>query len=122
MANAPLTSWKWLTVRCGWDARPVSGTLDRMAAKKGRSTVGSLIQGGAYLIALLLVAHIVFQLFGFPAETGLARSVQQAAEPLALFFPGLVDVSYASLQLMADFGLAALFWMLLGGVLAKVFG
>lgn len=106
----------------GWDGARRCGTLDHMAAHKGRSTVATLFQGAGFLLALLLVAHIVFVLFDFPTETKVASSVAQAAEPLALFFPGLIHAPVDSLQVIADYGLAAMFWMLLGGLLAKVFG
>ncbi|MGP4018381.1 hypothetical protein [Saccharopolyspora sp. 5N708] len=93
-----------------------------MAGKKGQSGIGALINGAGFLLAVLLVLHIVFVLTGFPAENGLASSVAQAAEPLALFFPGLVPVRGEFLQVLVDYGLAAAFWVLLCGVLARVFG
>jgi hypothetical protein len=93
-----------------------------MAAKKGQSGVATLINGAGLLLAVLLVLHIVFVLTGFPSENGLANSVAQAAEPLALFFPGLVQAPGEALQVLLDYGLAAAFWVLLCGVLARVFG
>jgi hypothetical protein len=93
-----------------------------MAEKKGRSGVATLIQGIGFLLAALLIMHIVFVLFKIPTESGLARSVGQAANPLALFFPGLVDAHNAALQVLVDFGLAAGFWVLLAGLLARIFG
>ncbi|QIZ35484.1 hypothetical protein [Saccharopolyspora sp. ASAGF58] len=93
-----------------------------MAAKKGRSAVAALINGAGFLFAALLVLHIVFVVTGFPAENGLAQSVAQAAEPLALFFPGLVQAPGEVLQVLLDYGLAAVFWVLVGGGLARVFG
>jgi hypothetical protein len=93
-----------------------------MAAKKGRSGAASLINGVGFLLAALLVMHIVFVLFRFPAQTGLAQSVGQAATPLALFFPGLIDAHNPILQVFLDFGLAAAFWIAVAGLLAKIFG
>ncbi|MBB5154071.1 hypothetical protein [Saccharopolyspora phatthalungensis] len=93
-----------------------------MAAKTGRSGVATLINGAGFLLAVLLVLHIVFVLTGFAAENGLAQSVAQAAEPLVLFFPGLVHAKSEVLQVLLDYGLAAAFWVLLCGVLARVFG
>ncbi|WP_019855937.1 hypothetical protein [Actinopolyspora mortivallis] len=95
-----------------------------MASNKTNSgsAVATLFQGAGFLLAVLLVAHTVFVLFDFQPEGRLAQSVRQAAEPLALFFPGLVDAPTPELQILLDYGLAALFWMLLGGLLARVFG
>lgn len=92
-----------------------------MAEKKGQSGVATLINGVGFLLATLLVLHIVFVLFKFPSETNLAQSVGQAAEPLALFFPGLVQAQNETMQVLADFGLAAAFWILLAGLLGRVF-
>lgn len=96
-----------------------------MAAKKGKkgqSGVATLINGAGFLVAVILVLHAVFVLVEMPAGAGLARSVEQAAVPLALFFPGLVDAPGHVLQVLLDFGLAALFWMVVAGLLSRVFG
>ncbi|MEV0057069.1 hypothetical protein AB0H34_42095 [Saccharopolyspora shandongensis] len=93
-----------------------------MAGKKGRSGVATLLNGAGFLLAAMLVLHILFVVTGFPAENGLARSVAQAAEPLALFFPGLVQAPAEVLQVLLDYGLAAVFWVLVGGLLARMFG
>lgn len=93
-------------------------------ANKGKSPSGvaTLIQAAGFLIAVILVLHTVFVLFDFPVQQGLAESVGRAAGPLALFFPGLIDAPSAALQVLLDFGLAAAFWMVLAGVLARVIG
>lgn len=93
-----------------------------MATKKGSSAVATLISGFAFLLAAILVLHVVFVLFGFPASTELAQSVEQAAGGLALFFPGLIHTPDPVSQVLADYGLAAGFWVLLGGLLARIFG
>ncbi|MGJ7908921.1 hypothetical protein ACOQFL_20840 [Actinopolyspora sp. H202] len=95
-----------------------------MAAKKtgSGSALATLLQGVGFLLAVVLVAHTVFVLFDFQAEGQLAQSVARAAEPLALFFPGLIDAPSHVLQVLLDYGLAAMFWMLLGGLLGRIFG
>ncbi|ASU77138.1 hypothetical protein CDG81_01065 [Actinopolyspora erythraea] len=95
-----------------------------MAAKKTNSgsALATLLQGIGFLLAVLLVAHTVFVLFDFQPEGQLAQSVARAAEPLALFFPGLIDAPSRVLQVLLDYGLAAMFWMLLGGLLARILG
>ncbi len=92
-----------------------------MAAKKGSSGVAVLLNGAGFLVAVLMVMHILFVLVDVP-NTQLADSVGQAAVPLALFFPGLIDTPSPVLQVLVDFGLAAAFWMLAGAALAKALG
>lgn len=93
-----------------------------MAAKKGPSGVATLINGAGFLLAAMLVMHILFVVTGIRSENGLVNSVAEAAVPLALFFPGLVDAQHEVLQVIADFGLAAVFWVLVAGLLARAFG
>lgn len=93
-----------------------------MAAKKGSSVTATLFHGVGFLLAAILVLHIVFELTHFPAQPALVASVKQAAVPLSLFFRGLVDAPTRALQVLVDFGLAAAFWVLVGGILARVFG
>ena len=96
-----------------------------MAAKKGTSgtsAVATLISGIGFLLAAILVLHIVFVLFGVPESTGLAQSVEQASGGLALFFPGLVHAPDPVSQVLADYGLPAAFWVLVSGLLGRVFG
>jgi hypothetical protein len=95
-----------------------------MAAKgkKSQSATASLINAVGFFAAAVLVLHLVFVLFRVPEQSALAQLVERTATPLALFFPGLVDAHNASMQVLLDFGLAALFWILLAGVFAKIFG
>ncbi|WP_243791027.1 hypothetical protein [Saccharopolyspora gloriosae] len=93
-----------------------------MAANKGRSGIATLINGAGFVLAVILVLHLVLVLFDLPSENGLAESVGNAAEPLALFFPGLIQTTNAQLQLLFDYGLAAAFWVLVASLLARVFG
>ncbi len=92
-----------------------------MSDKKGPSAVASLIHAVGFALAALLVLHIVFVLFHTPANVHLAQSVDEAAVPLALFFPGLVHAPNHVMQVLLDFGLAAGFWILVAGIIAKVF-
>lgn len=100
----------------------MAGRLKIMAAKKGRSGVGTLITGVGFVFAVILVLHIISVLFALPGENGFIDSVHQAAEPLALFFPGLVQAGNPQLQMLLDYGLAAAFWVLVTSLLARAFG
>ncbi|MER7076586.1 hypothetical protein SAMN05421805_11985 [Saccharopolyspora antimicrobica] len=93
-----------------------------MAAKKGSGGIAVLFQGAGFLFAAVLVMHLLFILTGFAGDGKFVGSVAQAAEPLALFFPGLLSVDFPVLQVLLDYGLAACFWVLVGGLLGRVFG
>ncbi len=93
-----------------------------MAQKSSRSGLAAVINAAGFVLAAILVLHIVFVLFRIPSENNLSQSVEQAAVPLALFFPGLIDGHDQVTQVLLDFGLAAGFWVLLSGALARLFG
>jgi hypothetical protein len=95
---------------------------DHMAAKKRQSAVASLINGVGFLLAALLVLHIVLVLFRIPMESPFAHAVEGMAVPLALFFPGMVHVPNEVLQVLVAYGLAAAFWIVVAGVAARIFG
>lgn len=100
-----------------------AGQTDHMAAKKkGPSSIASMLNGVGFLLAALLVMHIVLVLFRIPPESPFARAIERVAVPLALFFPGMVDAHNAQLQVLVDYGLAAIFWIVVAGVLAKIIG
>ncbi len=96
-----------------------------MAAKKGKkgqSPVATLINGAGFLVAVILVLHAVFVLVDIPSAAGLESSVAEAAVPLSLFFPGLVDAPGHVVQVLLDFGLAAGFWLVVAALLSRLFG
>jgi hypothetical protein len=93
-----------------------------MAGKKGSSGFASMIQGVGFLLAALMVMHVILVLFRIPVESPFAKAVERVSGPLALFFPGLVQMHNAVLQVLVDYGLAAVFWIVVAGVIAKIAG
>lgn len=91
-------------------------------AKARRSVFGTVISYAGFAVAVVLVAHIVFVIFGAPGDTQLVSTVARVADVVALFFPGLIAVGDPTLQVITDFGLAAVFWVLVANVLARVLG
>jgi hypothetical protein len=47
------------------------------------------------------------------------KFVQSLAEPLALFFPGLFATGNYNLDVFLNYGLAAVFWLVVTGLLAR---
>jgi hypothetical protein len=105
------------------DSSMRAGQTDHMAAKKkGPSSIASMLNGVGFLLAALLVMHVVLVLFRIPAESPFAQAVERVAVPLALFFPGMIVVHNAVLQVLVDYGLAAAFWIVVAAVFAKIVG
>ncbi|MGB3440788.1 MAG: hypothetical protein WBA97_18730 [Actinophytocola sp.] len=58
-------------------------------------------------------------LFGANATNAFFRFIQSMAEPLALFFPGLFTFANKALETIVNYGLAAVFWLVLAGLIAR---
>ncbi|GAA1338789.1 hypothetical protein GCM10009660_22320 [Catellatospora bangladeshensis] len=78
-----------------------------------------MISGVGVVFALIEVLYILMILFGANQANAFFRFVQQLAEPLALFFPGLFQLDDANLGVIVNYGLAAVFWLVVTGVLAR---
>jgi hypothetical protein len=66
------------------------------------------------------VVYIVLQIAKANPGNGAYQFFQRMADPLALFFPGLFSFSDPNLTIMANYGAAALFWLIVSGLIARV--
>jgi hypothetical protein len=92
----------------------------RTSTRSGNYTAARVIRGVGAVFALIEVLYIVMILFGANPANAFFRFVQQLAEPLALFFPGLFQLGNANLDLIVNYGLAAVFWIVVASLLARV--
>jgi hypothetical protein len=84
------------------------------------NTAARVIAGVGALFAIIEVVYILLILFGANAGNAFFRFVQSIAEPLALFFPGLFHIANAKLEVIVNYGLAAVFWLVVTGILARL--
>jgi hypothetical protein len=79
-----------------------------------------IVTGVGALFALVEVVFILLQLFGANAGNAFYRFVQSIAVPLALFFPGLFSIQNQDWAIIITYGLAAVFWLVVAGFLARL--
>ncbi|WP_246256856.1 hypothetical protein [Amycolatopsis anabasis] len=72
------------------------------------------------LFALIEVIYILMVLLGANPDNAFYRFINSIAEPLALFFPGLFQLANQEVGVLINYGLAAVFWLLLTGVIARI--
>lgn len=94
---------------------PVRGTRSRVAA--ALATVIRIVGG---LFVLILVAHVALTLGGANPANSITRFVAYWADRLQLGFRGLFTPSDARARIVIDYGLAALFWLVVSWVLLRV--
>jgi hypothetical protein len=73
-----------------------------------------------WFIVLVLVAHVALQLGDANSANGITRFVAYWAERLQLGFRNLFTPADARVQLVVNYGLAALFWLVVTSVLVRL--
>ena len=95
-------------------------TRSRWAVSSGRGTAARVITGVGALFALIEVVYILLILFGANQANQFFQFIKSLAEPLALFFPGLFNLANNNLETILNYGLAALFWVVVAGFVARL--
>lgn len=78
-----------------------------------------MITGIGGLFALVEVVYLLLIIFGNHAN-GFYNFIRSIGEPLALFFPGLFPISNFDLAVVVNYGLAALFWLVVTQFVARL--
>lgn len=86
----------------------------------GRGLASRIILTIGAVIAIILIAQILFWLFSANPANALVTFVGQIANVLALWFVGLFATGNATLQVILDYGLAAVFWVIVAGLVARL--
>lgn len=81
-----------------------------------------VVTGIGGLFALIEVVYILMLIFGANQMNGFFNLIRQIAEPLALFFPGLFNFTNNDLSVIVNYGLAAVFWLVITGIVGRVLG
>jgi len=91
--------------------------LFRVRAVGVLATVIRAVGGAA---AIILVAYIVLTLGGANPDNGITKFVAGWADNLALGFRDLFTPADANLRVIVNYGLAALFWLAVTGVITRI--
>lgn len=86
----------------------------------GRATAGTVVRVIGTIIAVILVAHILFALLGATPGNPLVMWVAQWAGVLAIWFGNLFATGSDALNVILNYGLAAVFWLVVTGLIARV--
>lgn len=100
---------------------------EERSTKNARAAVGktvngaaSIVRGVATLFAVVLVGQIVLTLGNANPDNGIVKRVADLARPLALGFKDLFTPTDPKTVVLVNYGLAAIFWLVVGVVLAKI--
>ncbi|MFC5290766.1 hypothetical protein ACFPM7_27265 [Actinokineospora guangxiensis] len=90
------------------------------ASRSRGSSAARIITGVGALFALIEVVYILLVILGANAGNAFVQFVASLAKPLALFFPGLFPIANDSLNVLVNYGLAAVFWLVVTGLIARL--
>jgi hypothetical protein len=98
-----------------------------VAAARGAWAVGSVMVMIARVIRLItgiaaaiIVAAIVLRLLGANPSNTLVRDIHDVAQTLVGPFKNLFSINNAKLSIVVNWGLAALAWLIVGGLIARL--
>jgi hypothetical protein len=74
------------------------------------------------IFALIEAIYILLIVLGANGANAFVGFIRSLAEPLALFFPGLFSTGNFNLDVILNYGLAAVFWLVVGSIIARIIG
>ncbi|MFI6866491.1 hypothetical protein [Nocardia sp. NPDC050406] len=83
-------------------------------------TAARVIGGVGALFALIEAVYILLLVFDADQTNRFFTFIKSLAEPLALFFPGLFHTGNGDLDIIVNYGLAAIFWLIVTGIIARI--
>jgi hypothetical protein len=94
--------------------------MSRLRTTSGRGTASRVISGIGAVFALIEVIYILMLILDANTANAFFRFIAALAEPLALFFPGLFQTGNNNVDVLLNYGLAAVFWLVVTGILARL--
>ncbi|MFD5829918.1 hypothetical protein [Lentzea sp. NPDC060358] len=93
--------------------------MSRLRTTSGRGTASRVISGIGVLFAFIEILYILMVVLGANPANAFFGFIKSLADPLALFFPGLFQTGNMNLDVFLNYGLAAVFWLVVTGILAR---
>lgn len=84
--------------------------------------LSALVSTAGSVLAAIEIVYILLLIFDADPANRFFTFIKSLAEPLALWFPGLFDTGSPDWNIIVDYGLAALFWLFVTGIVARLVG
>jgi hypothetical protein len=82
--------------------------------------VATVVRWIGLLFAVVLVVHVLLTVGDANPDNGITRFFSWAADPLALAFKSLFMPDNEQLRVLVNYGLAAVFWLIVSAVLSRL--
>jgi hypothetical protein len=88
--------------------------------ERAASALSGLVRWIGLVFAAFLVLHIIFVIGDANAANGIVSFVKGWAESLSLSFKNLFMPTDPKLSVLVNYGIAAIFWLVVSAIVAKV--
>jgi hypothetical protein len=82
--------------------------------------VATVVRWIGLVFALVLVVHVLLTVGRANPDNGITQFFATTADPLALAFKSLFTPENAQLRVLVNYGLAAVFWLVVSGILSRL--
>lgn len=86
----------------------------------GVGLVASIVRWAGLLFAVILVLHVIFTVGSANAGNGIVSWIRSWADTLSLGFKDLFEPNDAKLRVLVNYGIAALFWLIVSSIVARL--
>ncbi|QRP46499.1 hypothetical protein [Amycolatopsis sp. FDAARGOS 1241] len=103
------------------EPRPKRAEIDwRRTREQGFSFLATLVRWVGLIFAAILVLHVIFVVGEANPANGIVSFVRNWADWLSVGFKDLFTPSDAKLRVLVNYGIAAIFWLVVSGIVAKI--
>ncbi|TNC22894.1 hypothetical protein [Amycolatopsis alkalitolerans] len=82
--------------------------------------VAGLVRWAGLVIAVVLVLHVIFTIGSANPDNGIVSWIRGWADSLSIGFKDLFEPSDGKLRVLVNYGIAALFWLIVSSIAARL--
>lgn len=105
-------------------AEPADATRRRLAVGEVWTKIANILAGvvrwAGLIVAVILVLRVLLTVGGANPANGITSFVTSWSDPLAWGFKDLFTPSDGKLRVLVNYGIAAIFWLIVSSILARI--
>lgn len=102
------------------ESEPRAKVDQRLGRERAAGVLAGLVRWTGLVFALFLAVHVVFVIGEANQDNGIVAFVRGGADAFSLGFSDLFLPADFKLQVLVNYGLAAIFWLVVSSIVAKV--
>lgn len=97
-------------------------TTGGFAAARGKvvGVLAGLVRWAGLIVVIILVVRVLLTVGGANPSNGITSFITTVSDPLAWGFKDLFTPSDAKLRVLVNYGIAAIFWLIVSSIIARL--